>query len=231
MTFYEQPPSKEKLKNLLNFDALDSAEKITGKSYKEDKATESLGMLLHMTGVAESRAALQASRDTWHGMPLNKYLEVVKEIGFEQVYKVDFHSHSSEKTETFFVFFSPGKGLLLCFDTYGTDHVNGGHVYFNLKRNSAEDWPNFGFSGGVAESDQNVLVGSVDCREGLRFNVEEMEKSGKLLPKWIERPHLWLLHHGDTHDKEYEFDRYDKIIEERINLLPESVRASITPKE
>jgi hypothetical protein len=57
--------------------------------------------------------------------------------------------------------------------------------------------------------------------------IDKLKRNGEFLPKWVERPFLWLLHHGDTQG---EYD-YDEINEERISKLPKHVIDAITPEE
>jgi len=71
------------------------------------------------------------------------------------------------------------------------------------------------------------MIGGGDCREALKYNIEQLELNGSFVKPWVERPFLWLLHYMDTKVEGY---RYEKINAERIAMLPEEVRvAAISP--
>jgi hypothetical protein len=73
---------------------------------------------------------------------------------------------------------------------------------------------------------EGFFAGDIDCRVGVKFQINELERTGTFLSPWLKRSHLWLLHHDDTAASRYD---YQKINEERIDMLPSFVREAITP--
>jgi hypothetical protein len=101
-------------------------------------------LLGHALSVNKLKAeALEAVGDTNYGSKLTKYQAVIEKLGFRKVLELPFtgHKYGSEEApqETFFVYFRDNGGVLLCFDTYNTDSVNGGHFYYNWKPNDIKD--------------------------------------------------------------------------------------------
>lgn len=218
----------ETIKKILGRDALAETEELTGASYKESEFTMQLGLLNHLEATADKERAMLATGDTAFSCSLSYYMSVAESIGFKTVLEVPFTTKSAwderARNEKLFVLWRDG--ILLVFDTYNTDGVNGGNFYYNWQ-GSREKHFNVLSSGGPARNDLSIWVGHHDCREGLKFHIRQLEAHGRLLPKWVERPFMWLLHHGDTaNNKPYD---YKAINTERIALLPREVREAISP--
>src|ERR1035437_7914901 len=78
------------LRESLKFDALDTAEKITGKSYKDDSSTSFLGMaLMHQNNAIKNRV-LKLNDDTTFSATVVHYLSVLKDEGFTIVAGIPF---------------------------------------------------------------------------------------------------------------------------------------------
>jgi hypothetical protein len=214
--------SDELLKKLLNYDALDNAERITGKSYKEDPLTETIGFIDHVRSCAEKRETLELLDDTTFSNTLERYTRILREEGFEQVLCLPFTGRD-EKPETFQVWFHPD-GLLLKFDTYGSGSINGGNFYFQIRLNSNSARIGMRCSSQMSRVDESAMIGDFDCREALRFHIRQLRSAGTLLAQWVEKPWLWLLHYMDTEDPNY---NHKAITAERVALLPEHVRKAI----
>ena len=213
------------IKELLSHDSLHEAEKLAGKSYKEDLDVARLGMVLGMQKNEETKAMMYLTKDTHFSQTLAEFKEVLVDMGFKEVYVCDIPEGSYSKGDKFYIYWNP-EGLLICFDSYnGNTSVNGGSCYFNYAgdRDAMFQCSN-GFAGEV--DGVNVYSGHKDVREGLRFTLNQMKENGKILDKWIERPFLWLLHYMDTKVEGYD---YKKISEERIAQLPKEVQEAITP--
>lgn len=225
-----------KLAELLAVVPLLEAEKITGVSYKESDATSALGLLINLENHASREALLTLANDTCFSNTVEDYTRKIKEEGFSQVLLVPFTiaiNYNGEllpvaehRDERFFVFWHLD-GILLCFDTIDGDKVNSAKFYYNF---AVSDYHKFyeARESGCFITD-SVWGGDHDGREAVRFHLRQMRACGRFLPQWIERPHLWLVHYGDTRGKEYgEYDS-DAINEARIAMLPEHVRNAITP--
>jgi hypothetical protein len=208
----------------LEFDSFGTANALTGKSYKEDTETESLGVALHLASGNKKRAALTAADDTLLCNDLDNYIRIISEEGFAEVLRMPFDGKGVGEgcKETFYVFWHTA-GLLLSFDTFGGERVNGGHIYFNWRSKTDSFWPRHG-SGSGCKKDHSVFTGHIDCREALRFRLRELREGGEFLSPWIEQPFLWLLHYADTKAEGY---NYGTINADRLALLPPEVRACV----
>lgn len=136
-------------KKLLELDPLAEAEKLTGKSYKNDKETSNLGFLLQIQKSKETNKLLTELDDTLFSNTEKDYLRKMKGFGFDEVLKLPFVNEKGI-TERFYVLFHRNLGILLTFDTYtwGDDGswakageevphpgVNGGNFYYNWSPN------------------------------------------------------------------------------------------------
>ena len=175
--------------------------------------------LTHICKVgALKNAAMILTGDTTHDNELQRYLSITKELRFETVLELSFSKNGAN--DKFFIQWRKD-GILLAFDTHSETHVNSGHFYYNWARN--KNGKDVSSSGHWLED--GIIAGSHDAREALKFNIRQLEKNGKFLPKWKGLPHLWLIHHGDKVDWR---DDSSKIINaERIALLPPEVREAI----
>lgn len=220
---YEGPVNSQ----VLNFDPLDTAEKVTGKSYKDDRDTSLLGLALFTEHNSRKKKLLSESCDTYHGQTLSKYLEVVLSLGFQEAIKETFKGHSDDREETYFIFWHPS-GVLLSFDTYLGEHVNGGHLYYNWSPAiSCDDYYSCLSSGSGADVDGRLVwTGYHDCREALRFNFVSLQDKGTFLNPWEKCPFLWLGHYMDHKDKEVS---YVSINDRYIDKLPKYVYNAIAP--
>lgn len=219
----------KELKDLLNFDSLDTAERMTGRSYKEHEDVVGLGFLLLQDNSRQKEVLLRAIDDSLFSNKLSDYTRIIAAEGFEKVLEIPFEVKESydpaPRQEKFFVYWKACEGLFLCFDSFNGDSVNGGHIYFNLEAPEyiSYDVP---YSGGYMKRDDGhkILVGDIDCREAIRTRLNGIREQGKFLPVWEEQKFMWLLHYGDTRNEGYD---YKKINQERITQLPENVQKAI----
>ena len=146
--------------NLLDFDPLRTAEKITGKSYKEEEGmgpTNALGFLLMRENSDAKKRALAENNDTYWSCPVTQMLLVADDLGFETVVHEEFEhitwdsrekewKKQEEDNDHYYIMWHPEKGILLTFDTYGRDSnyvdgkftrtgkgptINGSTFYYN----------------------------------------------------------------------------------------------------
>jgi hypothetical protein len=212
----------DEIQEVLSFDSLHEAEKITGRNYKEDAGVAALGMILELQHREKRNAWLYLTRDTnsWN-QTLEEYLAVLEEMKFQLIYTEDI-ADTGDKLRIFW-----HSGILLVTDSYWKDtKINSANAYFNYRGpcdgmfRCSHSW--------IKEVDGvNVFAASKDGREGLRFTLNKMLEVGEILPIWIERPFLWLLHYLDIKQEGYD---YATMNESRIAKFPEEVRNAITPK-
>lgn len=69
-----------------------------------------------------------------------------------------------------------------------------------------------------------VWVGNHDCREALKFNINNLANNGTFLKEWKKQPFLWVLHYMDTRDKNY---NHKELSRKRIEKFPEYVKKMI----
>lgn len=210
------------------------------------------GLFVHAMSVNQLKNdALQKCDDTTFSNKLDRYQRIIGEVGFRKVLEIPFRSHNG--TDTFFVYWRDG--ILLSFDTYGDLVNGGTFSYNWKKGKNGHNplssggWyirdesgkPTYDEQFGDLKDTPEALVkiaaynekwnrekvwaGNHDCREAIRHRIAALEEFGTILPKWEFRPFLWLLHHGDTKIKDYD---YAKINAERTAMLPDDVRAAIT---
>lgn len=210
--------SDEEVAALLEYDPLAHAEQLTGESYKDSQSTMALGFGLLQGSAAAKNAALIERGDTVLSNDLDRYEQIIGEYGFRKVLEIPFAT--GERQERFFVWFHAPFGLLLSFDTYQGDHVNGGKVRYNWRpSDECQDRWKCTSSGHFRKD--GIWVGDHDCREALIFNLERLRKNGTFVSPWVEQPFMWLLHHGDTKAQDYD---HVAISKERLGMLPPDVQ-------
>jgi hypothetical protein len=236
---YEDERFKEEVHNLLRYDGLTEAERVTGKSYKEDAATEAMGVMSFIANNKARAAVLEMADDSTYSSKVESYTRILTEEGFARIFHENFEyeSYGEIMKEFCEAWWSP-EGFLLYFDTYRGEKVNSANVYYNwLPNEGIERW-NFTSSGGFSRcviDGQEIMVwcGGHDAREALRFNLHGLRSNGKLLPTWAKRPHLWLINHGQTKVAPEGYKEsgpyYRSIREAVIGQFPEEIRAAVSP--
>lgn len=217
------------LDRLLKFDPLDTAERMLGR---DNPDALNLGMAMHINHVQRKREALEALGDTTFSNKVDRYQEILALMGFELALELPFVAKGygngdPDREERYFIY-AHRDGLLLCFDTYCGNMVNGATVYYNWIPHSTTDrwgYTSSGrFEGYVDHLNPGVWCGDHDAREALRHKIQGLRSAGSLLPKWRYRPWLWLLHHQDTKEPGYD---HKSITESRILLCPKWVQDMI----
>lgn len=209
----------------LNRDSIQEIEEFLGHSYQENSDAENYLMLQHHIQVCEEKKALQlVTGDTTFSMVADDYIANVSEFGFREVYSEEF---SDEKDDIrHFKIFWHDWGILLYFDTY-IGKINGGDLAFNWNPSdelSHSDIVGLRLSGTVhLEGDKNIWVGKFDCRESVRFRLNQMHDKGEFVKPWIKRPFLWLLNGMEERGK---YDR-KAINSEKISKLPDDIQSMI----
>lgn len=221
--------------DMLNFDPLATAEKITGASYKEDEGTFRAGLALMMRHTAEKRDELMVRQDSYMGMSMDEFIKIVEAQGFEKVFERDFQGDCEDRMETQYVFWK--NGLLLHAETFtmsGKTVVNDATMYFNFEEQGGchlrRSLPLSGYLNAHAydEESRYICVGNIDVREAFVHYLNKIESMSNVLPCWIEQPFLWLLNYQQ---KSAEDNDFEAITAEVIAAMPEKVRAAITVEE
>jgi hypothetical protein len=209
-----------KLEQALAFDALSHAEDITGKSYKADEATSMLGMSMFFAHNEMKAALLTEANDSRFGQTLSEFIAFLEGMGFTQVLCEDIPTTEDK----YFIFWRDG--VLVSFDSYSKNRVNGGTAYLAFKGPREAIFQSS--NGLMCEIDGERVWGvSFDVREGMRFRLDRLTEAGSILPVWPEAQWLWLLHYMDSKGVGYD---HKAITTDRASKLPEHVRASIKVK-
>lgn len=216
--------SNKELADALNFDALDTAEKLTGGTItKDDPLTMAVGIGLMQANAEAKERMLTERGDTTFSNELDRYQAIIQAYGFELALELPF-TGDDDRPERLFVY-ATRDGLLLKFDTYWNHKINSANVYYNWQYLTEHPGWDLTSSGHVTRD--KVWVGYHDAREALLFKMDRLKANGAMLSPWVEQPFLWLLHYMDTKDKEYD---YEAINRERIAMLPDWVRTMILAK-
>jgi hypothetical protein len=213
--------NRSNIEKVLSFDPLYAAEQLTGKSYKEDKDTSMLGMVLAMDHADRKAKLLQSVGDSNWRMTTDEFIELAQRLGFVEILR----ERVEGTPDTFYLFWR--KGILLRLESYsGGRSINRADLWLNYKGPRSVL---FGCSNGLAKKDSDgnpIWDVSVDVREGFHTILERLESAGEILDTWVARPFIWLLTYVDT-KTDY---NYEQINEQRIAKLPEDVRKAITPE-
>lgn len=213
------------LSRLLATDPLADAERLTGKSYKDDPETMSLGFGLHLLNSAAKESAAKAVGDSYFSMDLAETLALYAALGFVEVLCDEFtgtaYGDTDAPVETYRILWH-ADGLLATVESYGTTGRNCTKVYYNLDIFDRRDLWSRTSSGRMVGDD--VWVGDHDGREGIRTNLNRLREVGNFLPVWVESPFLWLVTYAESKD---DYD-YAAINAERIGRLPAHVQAAIS---
>lgn len=229
---YEEPIlDDDRVREILDFDPLAHAEKMTGSSYKDDKVTSGFGLLMHMEKGRIVEEALKNGGDTHFATTAAECVEIVKQEDFEIVGQVDFVDRRGSKDvpspEVLYFFWHRRDAILGVMNTItwsGKEQkVNSFKIFFNWKSFSGS-WLN-GCS--CHYTKDHVGIADKDVREGFRLSLRELRSSGKFINPWVEIPHLWLIHYGEE-DKTggyspERWERYKAINRERLQALPQHV--------
>lgn len=240
-------PSDRDIMKLLANDSLANAEKLTGKSYKEDEGTSNIGFLMNVHDNIVRERALTAIGDTVFSMDWLAYCEMIEKFGFGLMVE-DFSPGGGESIR---LYYHEKDGLLLITDSFRGNR-NSASVHYNWmpKIRPKEDWANpevaefvdycgATSSGGfeyIAETDnpfpknkldpdwKNVVyVGNHDAREAVGFKMRRLRENGTFIPVWKKKPYMWLVAHWEKDQK----DNYDQINSNRIAKLPQWVQDNI----
>lgn len=218
----------DEIADLLAFDPLDAAEKMTGESYKENDGVAALGMLMAMSHGEAKAAALIDRDDTTFSNALGRYLRIAADEGFRVVLVDPFDTEHGH--ESYYMLWHDDDGILLEFDTFRGDNVNSGKFLYNFRMPADPDarsaaWRALSSHGPIAGHD-DVRTGDHDCREALRFNLARLRASVEFVSPWLAIPF------GARYPLNYMEWKADdetraKVAADRLSRLPEDVRKAM----
>lgn len=235
---------------ILHFDPLQEAENISGKSYKEDRSTMIMGMMLLQQSEQRKADELALRGDTHARMSFFEAVDVALGAGFEPVYAQilpDMTKYGNGEDVHFYAYWR--RGVLLTLESYGPADrliVNSAHIYFNWRSaDGGTSWPDVPFSGGWrhrsegfedVEGDPWTLVASIDVRAGLLHYLDVLGSSGEFLETWYITDSLYSLHsYAEREDEEERTkDSYERRAKksrdravDRVNQFSEPAKSAI----
>lgn len=206
-------------REMLDFDGLAQAEQITGQSYKDDKETEGLGMLLHIMGSQVKANHLQSIGDSYFNMPWDESKALFESAGFEIILLEEFEGTdrgSGSPREEFLI--AQRGGAILVAESFSTTRRNKASIYFNAKLKDPKDeyyFPRcsgtsvyigeFPDHRGFAPKDmtleefnaESVRIGDFDAREGMLSRLADIEEHAEIILPWIECPFMSLVNYAE----------------------------------
>jgi hypothetical protein len=201
----------EDFDSILHFDPLLEAEKVTGKSYKEDPGTQGLGFLLLQESAQRKKDELMLRGDFYRNIPFTEAVDIARDAGFTPVWVHHGPSNYGDPQHTIMLW---SDGILLKINDY-RGNLNEAYIFFNWRPfsgKSNEFAPIFQFpiSGGMEhkgegfddiEGDPWVFVGNIHVVEGFKHYVEKLRASGEILTEWYITDDLLGVRIGDElHD-------------------------------
>ena len=168
---------------------------------------------------------------------IKEHIESIEKFGFKKVLEVPFEC--DDNSDTFYVFFLEEYGILLEFDAYGGKSVNGGNFYYEWipENDHAVIYTSTG--GFHKVNEQNIWIGSHDCRDHPVSDILGLASAGKFVTPWVCTDHFTspkFVHYGDHHTDINEswnagYKKYKDACKnqgrERSEALPEYVKKSI----
>lgn len=221
-------PKNNMLEAILDFDPIAVAEELTGERKTEDSTM--LGLALAMRHNEMKRHVLSAGGDTHSGVTFAETITIVEAQGFQLLATIPFKGKPWDETEEpsaeeMRIYWNPELSALLTMESFRTDSLNMGKVYFAWKANDQNKFFPVGCSGGCeCENGVYVFVGDYDIREAFVYKLTQMKETGEFVKKWPKAPFMWLLHWMDTKEEGYD---YKAINRERYALLPAEVREAM----
>jgi hypothetical protein len=214
----------EQIKKVIRRDVVGDMEKLTGSSIHDNPLAFLAESMIHNC-VKDN--LLYSLDDTVYSDNVQHYKQVIESLGFGALLRLPFVGNSVYKNikEYFYIYWHKQYGILLAFDTFGTDKVNSAQFWFNWKPFLVlQDYYDALYHASGGWRQENIFAGYIDAREAVRYNLNNLCANGTFVTPWVEQPFMWLLHYMDTKDSDYD---YDKINAERIGMLPVTVQRAI----
>jgi len=229
------------LNDMLNFDPLHEAERITGKSYKEDEGTSGIGLLLQIAHSKSKNEILKSQGETTFSMEWGEWQRAIFNMGFIKVYQDTILRPKFDNEEDIRQVWFHEDGLLLKCDSFSGNR-NSATVYYNWKpyKETLQDKCCYTSSGhyflpntetpysdeawqDAKDNGEIIWSGDHDAREALLFNMNQLRDHGEFVWPWAERPFLFFSNETK--------DGYENVTEEIIAKLPEEIRKHIPEKK
>lgn len=222
-------------------DPLASAEKLTGKSYKEDPETAELGFIMNFFRGEQVRKRFSELGDTFSGMSWEQFVDLIKSNGFEIIFMERFrHSPSYNEGRVdrpyHLIAAHPEAYLLLNATSYlhssNDEVVNGVAVHGTIAWSgelSDEQWRALrDFSHGPSRKIpfQNRMEFSLEGISGVFSQLSLLSQNFRLVHWNDDDRFLWLMNYAQ---EEEESGSWKKIRDDFLETAPDWVRQFILP--
>jgi len=218
----------ENIEDVLAFDPLATAEKITGKTYSGDHETSQLGFLLHLQHGQMKNDLLKELHDTYFGMPWNDFCLLIETspFGFKEGLKESFQTEDG-RTEQFRAWFEPSRGLVLIATSYRGEDLNSCSVYGQLKVSPGfSPWKILSRCSHGGDGDKlGYTYFSYDGREGLlsKLSSIDLQPGKEWCNPWMTHQHVWFVIYPE--EGKCKLGEFAKFNNSRINRChPELVK-------
>lgn len=196
MSLSDSSHTDSTVERALKTDPIHAAEKVTGKSYKDDEATSMLGLLMSIEHNESKRAILGEHDDTHFGITWLNFLRIIEEEGFIIESLTDFDYEGCKLHHLVAVH---PDGIIIVADSFRgsadsfrwsadeDEVVNSAEMYYRLKLSpDVEDAWKVVSSGSFDrnEDGDSILSGHHDIREGFRHNLGRLRQAGTFLSRW-----------------------------------------------
>lgn len=190
------------LNEILNFDALANAEKITGKSYKEDKLTEAKGFVDFLKNNRLKENLLSSMDDTCFCETEQSYIRKVTDFGFKSLLVEPFINEDGIE-ERLHIMWHYDYSILLVLDTYTYSDDgswgkagkevpppsrNGGKLYYNWSPKYKKSRYSLTSSGGFVYNGDTGISFGAEFNKDLTPHLLPRELRD-IEPKWKDQPY------------------------------------------
>lgn len=129
-------PTDDKLRDLLNVDAFQVAEEMTGKNHNDDDETSNIGIGIHQLIGEAKENLLQSTDDTYRNIPFEDTLRIIRGEGFVELthWYVNRYAYNSDEigtTDVSMLFFHTS-GIYLVAESYGKK-TNSIRITYNIR--------------------------------------------------------------------------------------------------
>ena len=221
----------EKIKEILDFDPLETAEKSNNERYEEiDVKADLVDLGLIMMASQAKREYFEKTNDTFHGIKWKKFIEIAKREGFrcgicqKFTRKEWWYEEAVEEEEI--IFFHEEKGVILHAESLDGDGVNFAEIFGEVKINGgltekqrdALKYCPHGFDNG-----NGTMYFNVDVREGFCFCLDTISEAFDFSKNWTTIPrNLNLI--NSQEGKKNKCKNYKEISRKKIKACSPEVR-------
>lgn len=235
----------DEFETLISLDPLGMAEKITGKSYKDDETTSLLGFLLLQKKSETLQDEMLLRDDTYRSNLYEDTLRIIVDLGFTSIFSKVYTDTRYGRNDTVLYNIYWCNGVMVETESYSPGSgkpltTNVTNLYGNWIPAVESDRFKFTESGGFTrkglgyeeyatvaevEADPWVWVGHWTLFEGLRNTVDRLDNAGIWLEEWVKTPFFGLICYAEDDGSGWE--NREKLTTEKVNQFPAKIRDMI----